>query len=118
MAIVVSLALTACGCCTAPAGQLKAFADSTTQLSLTNQHAYEQSTVVERAWVIITQKSGDLTQESFNLETAFEPEIGQHPLGPKEMGARIEANGVALQVIENYLSVLSSFASKDFQSDL
>ncbi len=116
--MVVSLALSACGCCTAPAGRLKALADSTTQLSLTNQHAYEQSAVVERAWVIITQKSGDLTPESFNLESAFAPEIGQHPLGPKEIGARIEANDVALTVIENYLLALSSFSSKDFQSDL
>jgi hypothetical protein len=106
------------GCCTVPTGQFKALADSASQLGQVDQQAYNQSVQVERAWVIITQKSGDLNQHSFDLESAFDPQSGEHPLGEKDLGARMEANGVALAVIVNYLTALSSFASNDFQSNL
>ncbi len=113
-----AIAVIAWGCCTVPAGRFKALADSASQLGQADQQAYNQSVEAERAWVIITQKSGDLTQHSFDLDSAFEPKVGEPPLGDKDLGARMEANGVVLTVIANYLSALSSFASKDFQSDL
>jgi hypothetical protein len=116
--VPLAMAVFAWGCCTAPAGQFKALADSASQLSTADQQAYNQSVEVERSWVIITQKSGDLTPHSFDLGSAFDAQAGERPLGEKDLGARLEANGVVLTVISNYLSALSSFASNDFQSNL
>ena len=109
----------ASGCCTVPAGQLKALAESTSQLNQVNQRAYDQSAELERAWVVLTVKSGPMTVHSFDLETAFQPPDHRgKQLGEKDLAARIQANGAALAVINNYLSALSAFANKDFQSDL
>ncbi len=116
--VPVAMALTAWGCCAVPAGQFKALADSASQLGQADQQAYNQTVQVERAWIVITQKSGDLNQHSFDLETAFDPAAGEHPLGEKDLGARMQANGIVLATIASYLTALSSFASKDFQSDL
>jgi len=109
----------ASGCCSVPAGQLKALADSTSLLNQVSQRAYDQSAQLERAWVVLTVPSGQLTVHSFELETAFQPPQAEgKPLGDKDLGARMQANGAALTVINNYLSALSAFANKDFQSDL
>jgi hypothetical protein len=108
----------ASGCCSAPAGQLKALADSTLKLNQVSQRTYDQSAQLERAWTVLTLKSGPMTVDSFNLETAFQPAAEGKSLGDKDLGARMQANGAALTVINNYLSALSGFANKDFQSDL
>jgi hypothetical protein len=99
-----------------PAGRFKALADSTLQLKQVETQAYNQSVEIEHAWIVVTQKPGDLTLHSFDLESAFDSTGSEHPV--KDLGARLEANGAALTVIANYLTALSSFANKDFQSDL
>ncbi len=108
----------ASGCCTVPAGQLKALAESTSQLNQVSQRAYDQSAQLERAWIVLTVKSGQLTVNSFDLETAFQSQAEGKSLGDKDLGARMQANEAVLTVINNYLSALSAFANKDFQSDL
>ena len=108
----------ASGCCTVPAGQLKALAEATSQLNQVSQRANDQSAQLERAWIVLTLKSGPMTVHSLDLETAFQPPDRGKPLGEKDLGARMQANGAALAVINNYLSALSAFANKDFQSDL
>ncbi len=113
-----AMAVLAWGCCSVPAGKFKALADSASQLGQADQQAYNQTIQVERYWLVIAQPSGDLKPDSFNLEAAFDPQNGEHPLGDKDLGARMEANGVVLTVITNYLSALSSFASQDFQTNL
>ncbi len=99
-----------------PAGRFKALADSTLQLKQVGTQAYNQSAQIERAWVVVTLKPGDLTLHSFDRESAFDSSGDEHPV--KDLGARLEANGAALTVIANYLTALSSFANKDFRSDL
>jgi hypothetical protein len=116
--LLFTLALAAWGCCTVPTGQFKALADSAAQLSQSETQAYNQSVDVERAWVVITQKSGALNEQSFDLESAFDPAAGEHPLGDRDLGARLEANGAALSAVSKYLTALSSFAAKDFQSSI
>lgn len=116
--VLLTVALAAWGCCTVPAGRFKALAGSAAQLSQVNQQSYDQSVKVERAWVVITQKSGRLTKNSFDLEFAFSPQPHKRSLGNKGVGTRIEANGVVLTVIANYLNTLSSFANNDFHSGL
>jgi hypothetical protein len=117
---IVSLAMAVLvwGCCSVPAGKFKALADSASQLGQAGQQADNQTIQAERYWLVVAQTSGDLKPESFSLESAFDPQNGEHPLGDKDLGARIAANGVVLTVIANYLAALSSFASQDFQGDL
>lgn len=114
--VVTAAVALASGCCTVPAGRFKALADSTLQLKQVETQAYNQSVEIEHAWIVVTQKPGDLTLHSFDLESAFDSTGSEHPV--KDLGARLEANGAALTVIANYLTALSSFANKDFQSDL
>jgi hypothetical protein len=113
-----AIAVLAWGCCSVPAGKFKALADSASQLDQADQQAYSQTIQAERYWIIISQKSGDLKPDSFNLESAFDPQSGEHPLGDKDLVARMQANGAVLIVIAKYLTALSSFASDDFQAEL
>jgi hypothetical protein len=116
--IALACLLLASGCCNVPAGQLKALAESTSQLNQVSQRAYEQSVQLERAWIVLTLKSGPMSARSFDLETAFQLPDRRKRLGDKDLGARMQANAAALAVINNYLFALSAFANKDFQSDL